>query len=521
MDLSLLQRWTSVLLTLIILGICCGINAFVLKPRALAKYYTNQGLISEKTFNSLYSQLKKQSDFPVKSKQEDRLAPIKAVLRKYPQTIGIVRQVSQKVYLHLSSSECIRDLSQSPDYIKLSNPLSSMINPQSMVRMEGEKHRRMRKILSSVFHFDFVNSNIEITTKVAQEKLKEWEDNNLVGKEYINVLSESSNFAGEVVGQLFFGYSLNAIKVQGERLTDLVGDLLIRAIQLSGQAFTKPWIPYLYKLQILKSHRELKRDIVVYRKYSMDMVQKRKRELEEDLKAGKTSNARDLLYHLLKSQFEAKTDEDRLTDEQIMNQYILFVNAGEDTTGHLITMCLYNLTQKPEYKTKIRNEIKEYIKDIDNLHYEDINKMPVLNAFVKETLRLHSPAIGIFERVATKDNMLGKIKVKKGTVVLAYITNGAFRDDYFKDPEKFDPERWIGEGEGNKLKDGFSYLPFWAGPRNCLGQHLALLETRIFLIQLLSKLDLELIKNYTLNMTSRFLYEPVDPVLIKFTKFTK
>jgi len=86
-------------------------------------------------------------------------------------------------------------------------------------------------------------------------------------------------------------------------------------------------------------------------------------------------------------------------------------------------MCLYNLTQKPEYKTKIRNEIKEYIKDIDHLHYEDINKMSVLNAFVKETLRLHSPADRIFPRVATKDNMLGKIKVKKGTVVSARVEN--------------------------------------------------------------------------------------------------
>jgi len=379
----------------------------------------------------------------------------------------------------------------------------------------------MRKILSSVFHFEFVNSNIEVATKVAQEKLKEWEDNNWVGKEYVDVLSESSNFAGEVVGQLFFGYSLNAIKVEGKRLTDLVGDLLVRVMGMTLQAFAKPWLPYLYKLQILKSHRELKRDIDVYRSYSINIVQKRKRELAEDFKAGKTRNARDLLYHLLKIQFEAKTVEDRLTDEQILGQYMLFVNAGEDTTGHLIAMCLYNLTQNPEYKTKIRNEIKEYIIDIDHLHYEDINKMPVLNAVVKETLRLYAPAPGLLPRVATKDNMLGKIKVKKGTVVLAYTTNGAFREDYFKDPEKFDPERWIGEGEGNKLKDGFSYLPFWAGPRNCLGQHLALLETKIFLIQLFSKFDLELIENYQLNMTSRFLYEPVNPVMIKFTNFTK
>jgi len=356
---------------------------------------------------------------------------------------------------------------------------------------------------------------------VAQEKLKEWEDNNWVGKEYVDVLSESSNFAGEVVGQLFFGYSLNAIKVEGKRLTDLVGDLLVRVMGMTVQAFAKPWLPYLYKFQILKSHRELKRDIDVYRSYSINIVQKRKRELAEDFKAGKTRNARDLLYHLLKIQFEAKTVEDRLTDEQILGQYMLFVNAGEDTTGHLIAMCLYNLTQNPEYKTKIRNEIKEYIIDIDHLHYEDINKMPVLNAVVKETLRLYAPAPGLLPRVATKDNMLGKIKVKKGTVVLAYTTNGAFREDYFKDPEKFDPERWIGEGEGNKLKDGFSYLPFWAGPRNCLGQHLALLETKIFLIQLFSKFDLELIENYQLNMTSRFLYEPVNPVMIKFTNFTK
>jgi len=68
------------------------------------------------------------------------------------------------------------------------------------------------------------------------------------------------------------------------------------------------------------------------------------------------------------------------------------------------------------------------------------------------------------------------------------------------------------------LKDNFAFLPFYAGPRNCLGQHLALMETKIFLIQLLSKYDMKLIENYKLQMTVRFLYEPLDPVRIKFTK---
>jgi len=296
---------------------------------------------------------------------------------------------------------------------------------------------------------------------VAQEKFKEWEDNNWVGTEYIEVLSESGNFAGEVMGQLFFGYSLNAIKVQGKRLTDLTGELLIRVSKLSKSAALRPWVKYLWKSNIMKADRELKRNMASYGEHAMGIVQKRKRELEEDLKTGKTRNARDMLYHLLKSQYEAKIDEDRLTDEQILDQYTLFVNAGKDTTAHLITMCLYNFTQYPEYKTIIRNEIKENIKDIDHLNYEDTSNMSVLNGFIKETLRLYPPAPGIFPRIATKDNELGGINIKKGTVVSAQITSGAFREDCFKEPEKFKPERWIGgDGEPNQLKEGSYFCRF-------------------------------------------------------------
>ena len=90
--------------------------------------------------------------------------------------------------------------------------------------------------------------------------------------------------------------------------------------------------------------------------------------------------------------------------------------------------------------------------------------------------------------------------------------------EYFPDPFEFKPERWFQE---NVIKDPFTYTPFSSGVRNCIGQHLALIETRIILCELIKDYDLELEEGYKMRMVNRFMYEPFDPIKLKLTKKTE
>ena len=77
------------------------------------------------------------------------------------------------------------------------------------------------------------------------------------------------------------------------------------------------------------------------------------------------------------------------------------------------------------------------------------------------------------------------------------LLGNMYDSDYFEDPFEFKPERWLKE---NPIKNPYMYLPFSSGVRNCIGQHLALIETRIILAELISRHRFKLIDGYDLKM---------------------
>jgi len=139
-----------------------------------------------------------------------------------------------------------------------------------------------------------------------------------------------------------------------------------------------------------------------------------------------------------------------------------------------------------------------------------LNKLEFTTAFLKETLRTSTPVPGIFPRKVVKDHKLGEFHIKEGdTVLLDYFYN-FFNEDHFKGGQKFDPYRWL---EKEMSFDAYAFTPFSAGSRNCIGQHLALNESRIILAELLTMYDLNLKKDYQMRLVFSFLYEPEKPVL--------
>ena len=127
------------------------------------------------------------------------------------------------------------------------------------------------------------------------------------------------------------------------------------------------------------------------------------------------------------------------------------------------------MTQYPQVYAKVKEEVDQFYGDGINVTIENIQKMDYLMATIKESLRVFSPAVSNFQRVATQDHMLGNIKVKKGTYATADLTARNFDPRVFKDPEEFRPERFL----KNDPMHSFQFIPFSAGSHNCIGQHFA------------------------------------------------
>jgi len=366
---------------------------------------------------------------------------------------------------------------------------------------EGDVWKRHRKIISNSFHYESLKANITTIKNTTLEFLDKTTPEEHQNYSVINKIQE---ITGEIVGRIFFGKNLNSYALEGKPLTlvgaTLVSDMTLAALTPLSLILGEKALKY----PMLKSYRDLNKRIDAFRSICFKIVEDRKKNSHE---------GHDLLASLLATQ-DSPDPEQRLSDKEIVDEFITFFIAGMDTTGHLIGMALYNLTQNPEYVEKLKTEINQIYDKDQVLTTDTLQGMDELHNVLKETLRMYTPAPMTFFRVALVDHKIGELEIKKGTWVRPLFISVFHDEKYFSKPEQFDPSRW--KENAGKL-DSYAFTPFSAGPRNCIGQHLAIVESKIIVAEFLKKFDFKLKDGYKLKMRDRFLYEPLDELIFELT----
>ena len=224
-----------------------------------------------------------------------------------------------------------------------------------------------------------------------------------------------------------------------------------------------PFSEYLEKLPIppvLRMKRARERiDRVIYR-----FIEERRRSGED---------RGDLLSMLLAAEdSEASGQGTRMDNDQIRDECITLILAGHETTANALTWTLYLLAQHPEIVERLNLELDEVLghkapapEDYPNLRYTEM--------VFSESLRLYPPAWGIARIVIEPYEAFG-VAFPKDAIVLTsqWITHHDPR--WYPEPMRFDPERWSPQARAQRPK--FSYFPFGAGPRQCIGESFAWME---------------------------------------------
>ncbi|KAG8175867.1 hypothetical protein JTE90_026993, partial [Oedothorax gibbosus] len=177
--------------------------------------------------------------------------------------------------------------------------------------------------------------------------------------------------------------------------------------------------------------------------------------------------------------------------DELVAQCVIFFLAGYDTTSSTLCFASYFLASNPDIQEKLAQEVHEAIQETKGeLTYEAIQNMKYLDNVISETLRLCSPVIRL-ERSADADYVLGDtgITVEKGTVVNIPVFALHRDPQIYPDPEKFDPDRFTPEERAKR--DQFAYLPFGAGPRNCVAMRFALMELKVCLAHVIANFNLK------------------------------
>ncbi|NP_001166017.1 cytochrome P450 9e2-like [Nasonia vitripennis] len=188
-----------------------------------------------------------------------------------------------------------------------------------------------------------------------------------------------------------------------------------------------------------------------------------------------------------------------VTMDDILGNAFIFFLAGFDTSSSLMAFMALELAANPDIQEKLQQEVDLQLEKNDGkLTYEALSDMKYLDMVVSETLRKYPPA-PITNRVCTRDHVFSppmqdypEYRMEKDTVIMIPIYALHRDPQYFPEPEKFDPERF---NEENKSKiEAYTYMPFGHGPRQCIGNRFALMETKILMVHVLRKFTIKFIE---------------------------
>nr|AJD25250.1 cytochrome P450 CYP716D25 [Salvia miltiorrhiza] len=340
----------------------------------------------------------------------------------------------------------------------------------------GEEGRQMRRMVSYFVSPDaFTRLYIKTMDMVSQQHIKtHWQ-----GKEEVKVFPTIKQYTFELACRLFMSLE------DGEQIGKLA---ILFNIFLKGIISIPINLPGARFYRAKKATYAIKNEL-------HKLVRERRGALEQ-----KTAlPCQDLLSHLL-----VTPDENArfMAEPVIVNNILMLLFAGHDTSSVAITMLLKSLAERPDVYEKVLREQREIATEGagEFLQWEDIQKMKYSWSVVCEAMRLSPPVIGAFREALTDISYAG-YHIPKGWK-LYWSSSNTHRDpSLFKSYTEFDPSRFEESSSGPAP---YSYVPFGGGPRMCLGKEFARLEILIFLHNLIKRYRWKLV-----NPREKIAYDPM------------
>jgi len=344
----------------------------------------------------------------------------------------------------------------------------ALVCGQSLLTTSGAIWLRERRLVQPALQYRSVGAFVSIMTSATAAMLDRWSSHASDGRP-LDVASELSRLTYTIVGKALFGADVSRDAEVVERalgtLLDLTYARLERLINLPL------WVPSPGNLRFHEARLAI--DRVVYR------IINERRERHED--------QADLLAHLLRA---VDDGGDRgMTSTQLRNETLTLLLSGHETTASALAWTLFLLSTHPEIERRLRSEVAAVIGDAREPSLEDISHLEYTGMVLNEALRLYPP-IWVLERRAIAGDVIGGYHIPAGSTVVVSPFILHRHEAFWPDPGSFDPERFAAPQAAGR--PAHAYLPFGAGPHQCVGAHFAALEARIILVMLVQRYRLEL-----------------------------
>ena len=275
---------------------------------------------------------------------------------------------------------------------------------------------------------------------------------------------------------------------QGDTYLEELMEMVEGTVYLLSSASLLEIFPFM-KFLPLDIHKHIKRNAHLRDTLISSKFQERKDTYKE-------GTIRDLTDALIKSLNDAEMEDTKakglLNEQCLKNTLADVVIAGSETSASFLMWSLLYLAAFPEVQSKIHQQLDDVIGNDQPIRFKDRDSLPYLEATIAEVFRHSSYVYVTAPHLVRSNTTLGNYDIPENSQVLIDLRAIHHDPNYWRDPESFDPTRFLDEDGKFVCPATFSFLPFGAGPRGCLGQMLAKIEIFVFLAQLLRQFSLEL-----------------------------
>ncbi|PSB07194.1 cytochrome P450 [Pleurocapsa sp. CCALA 161] len=342
--------------------------------------------------------------------------------------------------------------------------LQPLVGDNSLLMIEGDRHRQRRKLLLPPFHGERMQAYGALICNLTRDLVNQLQPNQSFVARHI-----TQEISLQVILEAVYGLQdsdrSEELKQRIARLANIFESTLTSALL---------FFPWLHK------------DLGAWSPWGNLMRQQKAIDeaIYQEIANRRTedcSQRQDILSLMMSARDESG---EAMKDYELRDELMTLMLAGHETTATAIAWGLYWLHRYPEIKAKLQAEIASLGANPDPMA---IAKLPYLTAVCKETLRIYPVAMLTFPRTVLESTELMGYKLEVGQVLMGCIYLMHQREDVYPEHHQFKPERFL-----EREFDSYEFFPFGGGKRRCIGEALAMLELKLVLATIISEYNLEL-----------------------------
>ncbi|KIK60269.1 hypothetical protein GYMLUDRAFT_168136 [Collybiopsis luxurians FD-317 M1] len=402
--------------------------------------------------------------------------------------------------------------------------VNMLIGEKAVFYVKGDSHRRIRNIMNTAFSPSNMRALPPVFSNIAEKLQTLREELSIADNEdnaAIDIYHTLHSATLDAVGEGAIGYQFQALDDNDSELGQIHQNIItMSGVRAKSDIIFEGIVPYIppFLLRLALSFPSpaftaLRRNREVSRKVAKELVSASMGSAKGENQHGE-GQRKDLISVMVRRNL-ATNASDRMSDEEMQQQIPSLMIAGQDTTGNTLSMAIYELGKDLALQSMIRKEVLGISENVQrDLKFEDLEKLPLMNAFLKEVLRMH-PGLPMSDRVAITDTLLPlsealvttsgeritALPIRKGQhIIIATASYNRLVSVWGNDAHVFRPSRWLESGRDNDVMSvkGTALGPyaglatFFGGPRVCLGWRFALTELQVLLSVLIRRFKFSL-----------------------------